>query len=162
MSPTANKPGSRKARARKPTGAFGEKVRARRRALQAIYQWTLTGQPAADILDQFHQEQDMKRVDTDYFTLLVTETIDRAAEIDPQLQEHLDRPMEQLDALEASVLRLAACELLYHIEVPYRAVLDQAIELAKHFGSDQTPVFVNGVLDRCAAQWRKIEVQADQ
>ncbi len=104
----------------------------------------------------------MKRVDTDYFEQLVTETIDRAGDIDPQLQQHLDRPLEQLDAMEVSVLRLAACELLYHIEVPYRAVLDQAVELAKHFGSDQTPVFVNGVLDRCAAEWRKIEVQADR
>jgi N utilization substance protein B len=130
---------------------------ARRRALQALYQWCLTGQGALEIFQQFIAEQDMSRVDVDYFKTLLTTVIEQQASIDGKLAENLDRDMSQIDPMEQTVLRLGACELLYHLELPYRVVLNEAVNLAKSFGSEQSPVYVNGVLDHCARDWRSEE-----
>ncbi len=144
---------------RKTGGAFADRSRARRRALQALYQWALTGHDGEAICRQFKSEQDMRRVDVDYFEDLVSQTLARRAEIEAKLIQHLDRDLERLDPMEASILRLAAYELLYHPEIPFRAVLDEAVGLGSDFGSAQTPGYVNGVLDRCAADWRDDEYQ---
>ncbi|MEM7706964.1 MAG: transcription antitermination factor NusB [Pseudomonadota bacterium] len=136
---------------------YSEVTRARRRALQALYQWAINPAPAADILQQFTEEQDLSRVDSDVFRALVTGAISHAEDIDQRLAEFLDRPLNQLDAMELSILRLASHELLQRIEVPYRVVINEAVDLAQQFGSDQTPVFVNGVLDKCARDWRSHE-----
>lgn len=103
----------------------------------------------------------MSRVDQEYFETLVEETVSGVEALDEGIAQHLDRDIGRLDAMELSILRLAACELRHHIEVPYRVVLNEAVELAREFGSDQTPVFVNAVLDRCARQWRDAEYRAD-
>ncbi len=137
-------------------------TRARRRALQALYQWAINPAPAGDILDQFTEEQDMSRVDEAVFDRMVRDTIGKVEEIDQRLAEYVNRPVDQLDAMELSVLRLAAHELLFHVEVPYRVVINEAVELARQFGSDQTPLFVNGVLDQCAKGWRIHEYGAAQ
>lgn len=137
-------------------------TRARRRALQALYQWSINPAPAAEILQQFTEEQDMSRVDQDGFARLVKETVGQVDSIDQALAEFVDRPVQQLDAMELSVLRMAAYELLQRMEVPYRVVINEAVELARQFGSDQTPVFVNGVLDRCASSWREHEYGASK
>ncbi len=137
--------------------AHSAMTRARRRALQALYQWAINPAPASEILEQFTQEQDLSRVDEDAFRRMVRHTIRDAQDIDLKLAEHVSRPVDQLDAMELSVLRLAAHELLNHIEVPFRVVINEAVDLARQFGSDQTPGFVNGVLDRCAASWRSHE-----
>ena len=99
----------------------------------------------------------MSRVDVDYFKTLLTTVIEQQASIDGKLAENLDRDMSQIDPMEQTVLRLGACELLYHLELPYRVVLNEAVNLAKSFGSEQSPVYVNGVLDHCARDWRSEE-----
>jgi N utilization substance protein B len=143
----------------KSSGKSGHDDRrfARRRALQALYQWCMTGQAADDIFRQFVAEQDMSRVDVDYFKMMLSAVVDQHEAIDLRLSENLDRDMSQIDPLEQAVLRLGAYELLHRLELPYRVVLDEAIDLAKNFGSEQSPVYVNGVLDHCAREWRSEE-----
>jgi N utilization substance protein B len=144
----------------RPDNPHGDRRRARRRALQALYQWQMTGQDAGDIYRQFLEQQDMSRVDVEYFKTLVHDVIAQHAELDKQIADVADRKLEQVDPLELSVIRLAAYELLHHMEMPFRVVLDEAVNLARDFGSDQSPVYVNGVLDRCARNWRAVEVKA--
>ncbi|MEM9532932.1 MAG: transcription antitermination factor NusB [Pseudomonadota bacterium] len=134
-------------------------TRARRRALQALYQWTLNPSPAAEICQQFGEEQDMSQVDGDLFQALVAGAVAEHQALDEVLGEHSERALDQLDAMELSILRLAGFELKNRVEVPYRVVLNEAVELAQRFGSDQTPGFVNGVLDRCARHWRPHETR---
>lgn len=148
------------AQARARSQPHGDRRRARRRALQALYQWQLTGQESAEIYRQFLEEQDMSRVDVEYFRALLSDVVEQHEEIDQKLAAIADRSLDQVDPLELSVLRLGAYELLQRMEVPFRVVLDEAIDLAKDFGSEQSSIYVNGVLDRCAREWREVEVQA--
>lgn len=134
--------------------------KARRRALQALYQWSMTDQAASEIAQQFAEEQDMRTVDVAYFEELLSGTIDERERIDELLVGQMDRGIDRVDPTELVILRLAGYELLKRPDVPFQVVLDQAIELARQFGSDQTAGYVNGVLDQCAAQARAIEYQA--
>lgn len=141
-------------RASGPTPA---RTRARRRALQAVYQWQLTGQSADDIARQFREEQDMGGVDTDLFERLLGEVITHRKRLDADLADCLDRPLDQVDAIERAALRLGAAELRFHPDTPFRVVIDQAVELARTFGAEQGHAFVNGVLDRLARTLRANE-----
>ncbi len=132
--------------------------RARRRALQALYQWQITGQEATEILRQFHLAQDLDSVDTDYFDTLVKGVTAEHGGLDERLQPFLDRPLTQVDGIERAVLRLGAWELMHAPDVPYRVVLDEAIDLAHRFGSEQGHAWVNAVLDKAARDWRPGEV----
>ena len=128
--------------------------RARRRALQALYQWHLTGQDVGEILNQFHEEQDFSKVDTDLFTTLVRKVSGGQTEIDEKIKPFLDRPLKQLDVIEHVILSIGAYELLHNIEVPHQVVIDEAINLAKQFGAQGSHSFINGVLDKAAKQLR--------
>jgi len=128
--------------------------RARRRALQALYQHQLTGHEAGLILLQFRQAQDFKGVDDAYFEQLVRGVINQQVELDEKLQPFLDRSIEVVDVIEKNVLRIGAWELLNAPQLPFRIVLDEAIDLARRFGAEQGHAFVNGVLDRAARAWR--------
>ncbi len=134
--------------------------RARRRALQAIYAWQLSGQNIAQVIAQFRTEQDMEIADLEYFEDLLRGVDGNLAKIDEELRRFVDRDIAQIDPIERGVLRLAAYELLFRIDVPYRVVLNEAIETTKRFGADHGHSYVNGVLDRAAAQWRELEVSA--
>jgi len=138
---------------------FESRRRARRRLVQALYQWQITGYPAATIIEQFLEEQDWAGADQDYFSLLLSEVIDNSRHIDSSLQTFLDRPLQQVDLTELAILRLAATELIMHPEIPYRVVLDEAVELAKRFGAEQGHGFVNGVLDPATREWRAAEFE---
>jgi N utilization substance protein B len=138
----------------KPENRFESRRRARRRALQALYQWHLTGQEVGEILSQFREEQDFSNVDTELFATLVRKVSKDQADIDEKIQPFLDRPVAQLDVIEHVILSIGAYELLYSIEVPHQVVIDEAINLAKQFGAEQGHSFVNGVLDNAAKQWR--------
>ena len=138
----------------KPENRFESRRRARRRALQALYQWHLTGQEVGEILDQFQEEQDFSNVDTELFATLVRKVSKDQADIDERIQPFLDRPVAQLDVIEHVILSIGAFELLHSIEVPHQVVIDEAINLAKQFGAEQGHSFVNGVLDKAAKQWR--------
>jgi N utilization substance protein B len=132
--------------------------RARRRALQALYQWQLTRQDAGVILLQFRQTQDFKGVDLAYFEQLVRGVINQQEELDAKLQPFLDRSLQVVDAIEKNVLRIGAWELLNEPQLQFRIVIDEAIDLAHRFGAEQGHAFVNGVLDKAARAWRPAEV----
>lgn len=131
--------------------------RARRRALQALYAWQVSGTSIPQVINQFQHEQDMEVADQEYFEALVKGVAEHQAVLDERLAAHLDRGIEQVDPIERAVLRIAAFELLHRVDVPYRVVLNEAIETAKRFGSDHGHTYVNGVLDRAAAEWRPAE-----
>ncbi|HET9047349.1 MAG TPA: transcription antitermination factor NusB [Chiayiivirga sp.] len=134
--------------------------RSRRRALQAIYAWQLNGGSMAQVIEQFRHEQDMEVADLQYFEDLLRGVDAELARIDDELRQFVDRDIAQIDPIERGVLRLAAYELLFRIDVPYRVVLNEAVETTKRFGADQGHTYVNGVLDHAAAKWRAAEVAA--
>ncbi len=132
--------------------------RARRRALQAIYAWQMSGQAIAQVIEQFRDEQDMEIADLEYFEALVRGIEAHREQLDTELRKFLDREIAQVDPVERGVLRIAAFELLHRPDVPYRVVINEAIETTKRFGADHGHTFINGVLDKAAASWRAAEV----
>lgn len=138
-------------------GHYEPRRRARRRALQAIYQWQMTGQEPAEILRQFLEIQDMDGVDVAHFERLLRGVGDNGPSLDEALKPFLDRDVEQLDVMERVTLRIGAFELLHCPELPYRVVLDECVDLAHRFGSEQGHAYVNAVLDKAVKQWREHE-----
>ena len=134
--------------------------RARRRALQAIYAWQLSHTAINKVIDQFQNEQDMEVADQEYFEDLVRGVEANLGTLDEALSHFLDRDIAQVDPIERAVLRIATYELRHRIDVPYRVVINEAIETTKRFGSEHGHTYVNGVLDHAAAQWRAAEAQA--
>ena len=133
--------------------------RARRRALQALYAWQLSASPVDKVIEQFRAEQDMEVADLEYFEALVRGVVRHAGELDLVLAKFIDRSVAQVDPIERAVLRIAAFELAHRPDVPYRVVINEAIETTKRFGAEQGHTYVNGVLDRAAAEWRAAEMQ---
>lgn len=138
--------------------SFEPRKRARRRVLQALYQWQITGQQADEILSQFRAVQDMNGVDEAYFEELLRGIVAGQEGLDTRLEPFLDRPIGQVDLMERVVLRIGAYELLNRPELPFRVVLDECVDLAHRFGSEQGHSYVNAVLDKAARQWRSAEV----
>ena len=136
--------------------------RARRRALQAVYAWQLSNTAINKVIDQFRNEQDMEVADLEYFEDLVRGVEQNLGSLDEALQEFLDRDIAQVDPIERAVLRIAAYELRHRVDVPYRVVINEAIETTKRFGSEHGHTYVNGVLDHAAAAWRAAEAQASR
>lgn len=126
------------------------RARARRRILQALYQWQMTGSEPADIQRQFFSEHRLGRMDLDYFTEVFRGVTGKVDSLDAAFDRYLDRPAANLDPVELALLRLGSYELRERLEVPYRVCIDQAVELAKGFGADQSHKYINGVLDRVA------------
>ena len=131
--------------------------RARRRAVQAIYAWQISGGNGQSLVAQFAHEQAREIADLAYFEALVHGVLDNRRDIDQALAPYLDRTIEEVDAIERAVLRLSAYELRFRADIPYRVVINEAIESAKRFGSEHGHTYVNGVLDRAAVEWRKTE-----
>ena len=135
------------------------RARARRRALQAIYAWQVAGGDARQVVAQFAHEQAREIADLEYFEDLVRGVVGRVAQLDDALVPYLDRDIAQVDPIERAALRIAAYEMIHRPDVPYRVVINEAIETAKRFGSEHGHTYVNGVLDRAAVEWRKVEAR---
>ena len=140
---------------------YAAKRKARRFAVQGIYEWQMTKNPAHEIEARTRAENAMHKVDIGYYHELLSQIIVQHEEIDALLVPVIDRELKSLDGVELATLRLGVYELKNHLEIPYRVVLDEAIELAKHFGGADSHKYVNGVLDRVAHQLRQAEKQAD-
>ena len=136
--------------------------RSRRRALQAIYAWQINGANERDLIAQFAHEQAHEIADLEYFEDLVRGVLRHVGELDAALADHLDRGVDEVDAIERAALRIAAYELQHRPDVPYRVIIDEALKTVKRFGSEHGHTYVNGVLDRAAAQWRAVEVQGSR
>jgi N utilization substance protein B len=131
--------------------------RARRRALQALYAWQMSGSHMNAVIEQFRHEQDMEVADLEYFEDLLHGVEGHVDELDASLRPHLDREVAQVDPIERAALRLAAYELKFRPDVPYRVILNEAIEVTKRFGADHGHSYVNGVLDKLAGELRTVE-----
>ena len=140
--------------------AKSQRHRARELALQGVYQWRLTGGEGAQIEKQIREEKKLGRYDADFFGNLLCGALAQHAELEAAVTPHLDRTLAELSPIEFSVLLLGAYELIHHPEIPYRVVINEAVELAKTFGGTDGHKFVNGVLDKLAAQLRAVEVAA--
>lgn len=132
---------------------------ARERALQALYQWDVSGGQAYDIRTQFMQEQDMSRVDVDYFVLLFNGVSHQPQDIDDAMKSSLDREITALDPIERAVLRIATFELTQCPDIPARVVINEGIEITKRFGADKGHTYINGVLDKLANEVRALEMK---
>ena len=134
--------------------------RSRRRGLQAIYAWQINGANERDLIAQFAHEQAHEVADLEYFEDLVGGVGRLHREIDAALAPFLDRTVDEVDQIERATPRIAAYELLHRPDIPYRVVIDEAVRTTKRFGSEHGHTYVNGVLDRAAAQWRSVEANA--
>ncbi|MEX5485653.1 transcription antitermination factor NusB [Proteus mirabilis] len=132
--------------------------RARECAVQAIYSWQLSGNDIADVELEFLSEQDTQGVDIAYFRELLVGVAINAARLDKAMEPYLSRQLEELGQVEKAILRLAMFELSFREDVPYKVAINEAIELAKVFGADDSHKFVNGVLDKAAPTVRKNNV----
>ncbi|MGK2889606.1 MAG: transcription antitermination factor NusB [Candidatus Malihini olakiniferum] len=129
--------------------------RARECAVQALYSWELSKNDIADIELQFLSEQDVKDVDINYFRELLASVAMQAEKLDALMAPYLSRQLEELGQVERAVLRIALSELSKREDVPYKVAINEAIELAKIFGAEDSHKFVNGVLDKVAQTVRK-------
>jgi N utilization substance protein B len=143
--------GSRSARAR---------VRARRCAVQALYQWQLAGQEPNDILKEFVAEREVINADMALFETLTRGIPRHIEELEADLRSVIDRPVQELDPVERAILLIGAYELRHCIETPWRVVINEAIELEKMFGAEQGHRYVNTALDRLARALRPVETEA--
>lgn len=134
--------------------------RARELALQALYQWRLTGYDMAQIEPELRGSREFGNADAELFTRLVRGVPAQAAALEQLLQPLLDRPVAELSPVERCILLLGAYELKCELEVPYRVVINEGVELAKTFGGTDGHKYVNGVLDKLAGELRAVEVAA--
>ena len=136
------------------------RTRARRLALQGLYEWQVSDNKPAEIETQYLIEKETGNVDVGYFRELIRKIPLNCEELDSHIAPLISRPLHEVDLVELAVLRLGTYELVFLPEIPYRVVINEAVELAKMFGADQGHRFVNGIMDRLAASLRSLEVKA--
>lgn len=142
------------------TPAKSARHRARELALQGIYQWRMAGTGVTQIEKATRDEKSLGRYDVDFFSQLLRGAVNQQETLAAHITPHLDRKLDELSPIEFSVLLLGAFELANLPEIPYRVVINESVELAKTFGGSDGHKFVNGVLDKMAAQLRATEVNA--
>ncbi len=139
--------------------ASSARRRAREAALQGLYQWLLSRSDGAEIEAHLQEQADFDKLDRVHLDALLHGCIREAAEIDAQLARHVDRKTSLLSPVEHAVLMIGAYELKHCVEIPYRVAINEGVELAKSFGGTDGHKYVNGVLDKCAAELRPVEAQ---
>lgn len=132
--------------------------KAREYAMQAIYQWQFTQDSPTEIELQFHEDYNLEKVDVDYFSELLHQIPKKLTEIDESIDKVLDRPFQDLNPVEVAVLRIAVYELMFRHDVPYKVVINEALQITKTFGAQEGFKYVNGVLDTLAKNLRALEV----
>ncbi|WP_288130237.1 transcription antitermination factor NusB [Accumulibacter sp.] len=147
-------PGARPASVRSP------RRRAREFALQALYQWQLSGNDEAAIEAHLGDSEGFDKADREFFAGLLRGVLAQRQTLQEQLQAFLDRPFGELSPVEACVLLAGAFELNNHPQTPYGVIINESVELAKGFGGTDGHKYVNGVLDKLAARLRPAEVEA--
>jgi N utilization substance protein B len=133
--------------------------KARSFAMQAIYQWHMAGADLAKIEAEFRADNDMSKVDLEYFHDILHGVPRELSGLDAIIAPLLDRNTDEMTPVELSILRLATFEMIHRIDVPYKVVINEAVELAKSFGATDGHKYVNGVVDKIAQQVRTVEVK---
>ena len=136
--------------------------RAREFALQGLYQWLLNNEDATKVVNNIRGAHGFDKADGEYFADLLRGTIKQSVELREVFTPLVDRGVGELSPIEHAVLLIGAYELKNHVEIPYRVVINEAVELTKSFGGIDGHKYVNGVLDKLAAQLRGDEVAADK
>lgn len=131
--------------------------KARRLALQALYQWMMSGSEISEIEAQYHAHHDMSKVDEAYFSEVVRFVGAESQTLDDVLLPLLDRPLQQLNPIELTVLRIGVYELRQRIDIPYKVVINEAVRLNREYGAEEGHRYVNGVLDKLAKSLRTDE-----
>ena len=134
-----------------------QRRKARHFALQALYQWTLSGASVTDIEAEFRVDNDFQHTDGDYFSAVLKGVAAHVEALEALFDPVLDRTLDELDPIERNLLRLGTFELRDRIDVPYKVVISEAVALAKKFGATDSHGFINGVLDKVARDLRTVE-----
>ena len=134
--------------------------KARRALVQAVYQWQLSGNSTTSVRADFADTEALKKADVEFFEEVFGLVTSHLGDLDDTFSELLDRPAAQLDHVERALLRLATAEFAHRMDIPYRVVINEYVELAKTFGATDSHKYINGVLDKLAVQLRSIEVEA--
>jgi N utilization substance protein B len=134
--------------------------RAREFALQGLYQWLLNNEDAGAIEAHIREAHGFDKADAEHFDTLLHGAIREAQSLREGLASLIDRPLDQLSPVEHAALLIGAYELTHHIEIPYKVVINEAVELTKSFGGIDGHKYVNGVLDKFAAHARAVEINA--
>ncbi len=138
----------------------GARTRSRELVLQALYQMQIAGHEFSELLEQFREQTAYQRVDQEHFEEMLREICRSVAELEQAIEEVIDRPLEQLDPVERAVLLIGVFELKERIDVPYRVVINEGVNLAKRFGAIDGHKYINGCLDNAAKSYRQIEIGA--
>jgi N utilization substance protein B len=143
--------------ARRRNAPRNARRRARELALQGLYQWLLSGADAATVTNHLTEQDGFDKCDRVHLDALLGGGIEQAAALDAVLARHVDRRTSQLSPVEHAVLMIGVYELMHCLDIPYRVAINEAVELAKSFGGTDGHKYVNGVLDKCAAELRPDE-----
>ncbi len=157
--PTQGKPHDTRALtdAESPKKKLSDRQKARRMVLQALYQWELAGAPVSEIQAEFRSYY-LGKIDWAYFNEVFPAIPPRVAELDASLVRWLDRALEALDPIELCLLRYGLYELQFRIDIPYKVVINECVELARVFGATDGHKYINGILDKAAREIRTLEI----
>jgi N utilization substance protein B len=142
------------------TKGAGARTRSRELMVQAIYQKLIAGHTTSELVEQFHEQAAYKRVDQAYFDELFTAISNSQEQLEARIDQLIDRPLEQLDPVELAILLIGVHELQERIDIPYRVVINESVNLAKRFGSIEGHKYINACLDTAAKSIRELEIQA--
>ena len=143
----------------KSQSSSGARTRARELMLQALYQKQIAGHECAELLDQFHEQAAYKRVDQDFFDESFADICKTQTGLEESISELIDRPLQHLDPVELGILLIGVFELQNRIDVPYRVVINEGVNLAKRFGALDGHKFINACLDNAAQSMRETEIK---
>jgi N utilization substance protein B len=125
--------------------------------MQVLYQWQLTHHSADELLQQYLGSEELAAADADYFSELVKESTARKDEIDAIIAEHADRPIAQLDLVEHAILLIGTYEMISRLDIPFKVVINEAVDLSKRFGATDGHRYINALLDKVARAKRSAE-----
>lgn len=138
---------------------IAQRRKSRTLALQALYQWELSGSNISQIEAEFSVDNDMSKVDVSYFRELLKGVPTHLSDLHRHIEPLLDRPIQDVDPIELTLLRMGAYEMMHRVDVPYRVVINEAVELAKKFGGTDGHKYINSVLDKLAPRLRPDETR---
>ena len=142
------------------TGA-GARTRARELMVQALYQKQIAGHSTAELVAQYHEDPAYERVDQVFFDELFPAISNAQEALEKTIESLIDRPLEQLDPIELSILLIGVQELETRIDIPYKVVINEGVNLARRFGAIDSHKYINACLDVAAQSLRQVEVQAN-
>ena len=136
------------------------RIKARQNAVQALYQWFITNKNVDEVIAEFENDKHkLAKTDINYFKSLLRGTITNHQKLDLRIINLLDRSVDELDTIERAILHIGCYELEYHDDIPWRAAVNESVELAKIFGAENSYKYINGILDKVAKELRYNETK---